>query len=109
MNDEEHNKLSTESRLSKHFLIDSLPNYMSVFKKWKFSKYISVFGVNIIAVDTVPNRIHQCFWCQYHCRRYCAKQKDGTYSNVMTQYPDNDENGITDELLILSYLTEMPL
>ena len=84
--DEEYIKFGIESKISKHFFIDSLPNYMSVFRKWRFSKHISVFGVNIIAIDTVPNR----------------KMEDA--ANVMAQYLDNDENGIPDNSLVLRKL-----
>ena len=56
---------------------------MSVFKKWNLTKHISVFGVNVIAIEAVPN----------------LKMEHA--GNVLAQYLGNDENGIPDNLLVL--------
>ena len=66
--------------------ITEIPDELSVFEKAGFSKYVSVFGIHVFATPTTPD------------------DKVLHASKVMAQYLDNDEDGVPDNLLVMSHL-----
>ena len=67
--------------------VSDLPSELSAaFGGGWFTKYVNVFGLNIVARPNVPNEkiIHA--------------------AGVMAQYLDNDEDGVPDDLLLVEFL-----
>jgi hypothetical protein len=66
--------------------ITDIPYKLSAFKKAGFSKYVNVFGIHIFSTPRTPDA------------------KVLHVANVMAQYLDNNEDGVPDNLLVLSHL-----
>lgn len=66
--------------------ITEIPERLSAFKEAGFSKYVNVFGIHVFATPKTPD----------------VKVLHAT--KVMAQYLDNDEDGVPDNLLVMSHL-----
>lgn len=66
--------------------ITDIPESLAVFKKSGFSKYVSVFGIHMLATPTARD------------------EKILHAAKVMAEYMDNDSDGIPDNMLVMSHL-----
>ncbi|MDE0482545.1 MAG: hypothetical protein OXI67_08220 [Candidatus Poribacteria bacterium] len=66
--------------------IAEIPSEFSVFRQVGCDKYVNVFGIHFFASPTTP------------------KDKLSHAAGVLAQYLDNDEDGVPDNMLVLSHL-----
>ncbi len=66
--------------------IAEIPSSFSIFKQVGCDKYVNVFGVNIFATQNTP------------------EDKLSHATSILAQYLDNDEDGIPDNIKVLSHL-----
>jgi len=79
-------KIIGEKEVTAEIAITEIPEALASFKAAGFSKYVSVFGVHIVATPTARD----------------AKLLHA--AKVMAEYLDNDSDGVPDNLLVVSHL-----
>ena len=79
-------KIVGEKQVTADIKITDIPAELAPFEKTGFSKYVSVFGVHILATPTARD------------------EKLLHVARVMAEYLDNDSDGVPDNMLVISHL-----
>jgi len=79
-------KIVGEKKVTAAIKITDIPEALAPFEKSGFSKYVSVFGIHIVATPKVRD------------------EKLLHVAKVMAEYLDNDSDGVPDNILVLSHL-----
>jgi len=79
-------KIVGKKEVTAAIAITKIPKELSVFEESGFSKYVSVFGIHMLATPTARD------------------EKILHTAKVMAEYMDNDSDGVPDNMLVLSHL-----
>ncbi|MCK5557726.1 MAG: hypothetical protein KAJ01_05080 [Candidatus Hydrogenedentes bacterium] len=79
-------KIVGEKKVTAAIAITDIPEALAPFEKAGFSKYVSVFGIHVVATPKARD------------------EKLLHAAKVMAEYLDNDSDGVPDNMLVLSHL-----